>query len=308
MPGEDRLSGARTLTEVFAASTVRYPGRVALRDPDRTLTYAELDRRSRALGDRLAASGVRPGDWVGLLLDRTVDVGVAVLGVLRSGAGYVPLDPALPAARIAEILADAAVDVIVTEPGLPATPGVTRVEVSVRNDVAATVPGVPDPTPSSPAYAIYTSGSTGRPKGVVVTHANVVALLRHALPLYDVRETDVWSLFHSYGFDFSVWELWGALATGAECFVVPLAVAQSPESTLRMLAERRVTVLNQVPSVFARFVDAFVSAGAPALSLRYVIFGGEAVNLAAADRFGELAAATGRRPPVLVNMYGITET
>ncbi|MER6897019.1 amino acid adenylation domain-containing protein, partial [Amycolatopsis sp. NPDC000740] len=225
-----------------------------------------------------------------------------------AGAGYVPLDPALPAARIAEILADAAVDVIVTEPGLPATPGVTRVEVSVRNDVAATVPGVPDPTPSSPAYAIYTSGSTGRPKGVVVTHANVVALLRHALPLYDVRETDVWSLFHSYGFDFSVWELWGALATGAECFVVPLAVAQSPESTLRMLAERRVTVLNQVPSVFARFVDAFVSAGAPALSLRYVIFGGEAVNLAAADRFGELAAATGRRPPVLVNMYGITET
>ncbi|WP_020635716.1 non-ribosomal peptide synthetase [Amycolatopsis alba] len=162
------------------------------------------------------------------------------------------------------------------------------------------------PQADDAAYLIYTSGSTGRPKGVVVPHRNVVALLAAADESYDFGPEDTWTLFHSYAFDFSVWELWGALAYGGKLVVVPAGIAQSPPDLLRLLADRQVTVLNQIPSAFYELMraDAEDPSTSGRLALRYVIFGGEALDLAKLDEW------YGRHGhgPRLVNMYGITET
>jgi len=154
------------------------------------------------------------------------------------------------------------------------------------------------------AYIIYTSGSTGRPKGVMVTHDNVLALIGHTLPLFDFSPEDRWSLFSSYSFDVSVWEMWASLLTGATAVPVPAAIAGSPGAFVALLAEQRITVLNQVPSVFRRVVEAYLSASCPQLALRYIVFAGETLDRASLRRFLERSASP---PPILVNMYGITE-
>ena len=298
----DPFPGAVTLCDVFQRTVRLHPHRAALSDDRSELTYAELDRHSAALAHALLDAGVRAGDRVGLMMDRTVRLGVAMLGILRAGAAYVPVDAAAPSARIAGTLADAGVSVaVVADPADAALGGVTLIAATA----AAPGPVVTGaPAPATHAYVIYTSGSTGKPKGVLVTHRNVVELLRHTLPLYDVGEDDVWTLFHSSSFDFSVWELWGAWATGARCHVVGLDTARSPAALLRVLRTQRVTVLNQVPTVFTHLVEAYEDAAAPPLPLRYVMFGGERVNLAAIERFRRLSPEPG---PVFVNLYGITE-
>ncbi|NBH08192.1 non-ribosomal peptide synthetase, partial [Amycolatopsis sp. SID8362] len=237
------------------------------------------------LAHRLVAEGAGPEQLVALRLPRSADLVVAVLAVLKAGAGYLPIDPAYPAARIEAMLADA-------DP------------VCVVDDVAAdgqpdTAPGV-RVDPGNTAYVIYTSGSTGVPKGVLVPHANVTRLFSSTAHWFGFGEQDVWTLFHSYAFDFSVWELWGALLHGGRLVVVPADAVRSPEDFLALLAEQRVTVLNQTPSAFYR-LGALPS---PPLSLQYVIFGGEALD---ASRLAEWRR---RHPdgPALVNMYGITET
>ncbi|MFG2082155.1 amino acid adenylation domain-containing protein [Micromonospora tulbaghiae] len=197
------------------------------------------------------------------------------------------------------------------EPGVhPAGP--ERIHLDDPAVAARLADGPGGGLPSSPraddaAYMIYTSGSTGRPKGVVVPHRNVVALFTAAGELFDFGPGDTWTLFHSYAFDFSVWEMWGALLHGGTLVVVPTEIAQSPPDLLRLLAERRVTVLNQIPSAFYELMraDAEDPVTSNRLALRYVIFGGEALDLARLDQW------YGRHDPhhpELVNMYGITET
>ena len=156
------------------------------------------------------------------------------------------------------------------------------------------------------AYVIYTSGSTGTPKGVVVTHNNVVRLFRSTDHWYRFSEHDVWTLFHSFAFDFSVWELWGALCYGGRLIVVPHLVSRSPKAFRQLLAREAVTVLNQTPSAFRQFIWADQESGeASGLALEWVIFGGEALELQSLRPwFGRY----GDQRPQLVNMYGITET
>ncbi|WP_446686761.1 AMP-binding protein, partial [Planobispora siamensis] len=159
--------------------------------------------------------------------------------------------------------------------------------------------------PEHPAYVIFTSGSTGRPKGVVVSHASVTRLLTATEAWFGFDETDVWTLFHSYAFDFSVWELWGALLTGGRLVVVPFEVSRSPQEFVQLLAEQRVTVLNQTPSAFYQLMQAERERPVADLPLRYVIFGGEALE---PGRLGDWYERYPDTAPVLVNMYGITET
>ncbi len=305
------------LHERFAFAAVLDPEAPAASCGEETLTYGDLESQANRLARHLIDQGVRTGDLVGLCLERSLDIPLAILAVLKAGGAYLPLDPAHPAERLAWMLADSGAAVVVTQDrlaeALPALlPGaarplrVVRLE-SAREAIArqADEPPAVAVDAAQPAYVIYTSGSTGTPKGVVVSHAQVDRLLTSTAPWFGFGPDDVWTLFHSYAFDFSVWEIWGALAFGGRLVVVPYWVSRSPEAFVRLLADERVTVLNQTPSAFRQLLWAEEAAGRGAPALRWVIFGGEALELAS---LAPWLARHGDERPRLVNMYGITET
>lgn len=295
------------LPALFRAVAAGHAESPAIRANDRTLSYAELDAASDQLAARLVAQGVHPGDLVGLLLERGADIPVGILAVMKAGAAYVPLDPSYPRKRLRYIVDDAGVKILVGRPEQAAACGIDElcvIDPSSEADQSLPVPSL-ELDGSEPAYVIYTSGSTGNPKGCVITHDNVLALLRNALPLFEVSNEDRFALFHSFSFDVSVWEFWASVAVGAAAVVVPLPTARFSGDLLEMLARERVTVLGQVPSAFRPLAAAYQEAGCPELALRYLIFAGESVELEVISAF--LKAYSGR-PPTAVNMYGPTET
>jgi fengycin family lipopeptide synthetase B len=305
------------LHRVFAEQARRRPEAVALTFGGRRIPYGELDGRADRLAHRLRGK-VSPGELVGLCLDRSPEMVVAILGVLKAGGAYVPLDPGYPAERLGFILDDARLRVVLTAgaaaAALPAGHGAELLRLDGEGgDLDAGAPAGPPEvaiTPDFPAYVIYTSGSTGRPKGVVVSHRHVGRLFAATDSGFGFGPNDVWTLFHSYAFDFSVWELWGALLFGGRLVIVPWEVSRSPAELHALLAGEGVTVLNQTPSAFRQLVAVEEERGREGLppglgDLRSVIFGGEALDLASLapwfERYGD-------RRPTLVNMYGITET
>lgn len=269
-----------------------------------TLTYTELDQWSTRLARRLVARGACPGTFVAIVVPRSVELVVAVLAVVKSGAAYVPLDPINPVERMRAILQDCApaLGLTTSEAELPPL-AVDMMTVQEQGPECAG--SLPKPRATDPAYVIYTSGSTGPPKGVVVTHANVVRLLTRTENWFGFGQEDVWTLFHSAAFDFSVWEIWGALLYGGRLVVVDTETIRAPEDFRVLLAAERVTVLNQTPSAFGMLVDAenrMPDEGTP-LALRWVILGGEVLEP------HRLADWYRRHPtPTVVNMYGATET
>jgi iturin family lipopeptide synthetase A len=297
-----------TLHGRFAEQAARHTGAVALVAGDERLSCGELERDSNRLARRLRSLGVRPGDLVGLCLDRSVEMVVAILAILKAGGAYVPLDPDYPRERHAFVLEDARIRVLVTREdllaALPAEHGARVVCLDGERFALERLSGAPFESGAGPAdlaYVIYTSGSTGRPKGVAVAHAHVMRLFSATEALFDFGPGDVWTLFHSYAFDFSVWEIWGALLYGGRLVVVPFAVSRSPEAFRELLAREKVTVLNQTPSAFRQLAGL---EGAE-LALRWVVFGGEALEPASLEPWIE---RHGDHKPRLVNMYGITET
>ncbi len=304
----------QSVPELFDAQVARTPEAIAVTAAGQSLSYAGLQQAANAVARVLRARGVGPEVRVAVCLERSVDLVVALLGVLKAGGAYVPIDPATPPERLRWMLADTAAPVMVTQPGIG--PPVAGAEVEIIElpiataapapESAAHVAQVAQVAPDNLAYVIYTSGSTGTPKGVLVTHANVVRLLSSTQDRFQFDERDVWTLFHSSAFDFSVWELWGALLTGGRAVVVPTDVQRSPDAFYQLLLSEHVTVLNQTPSAFRHV--ARVATAAPVsdrLSLRLIVFGGEALDVshlaAWFERFGDIR-------PELVNMYGITET
>ncbi|MFB8779475.1 amino acid adenylation domain-containing protein [Streptomyces albogriseolus] len=307
----------RTLTELFEAQAAAGPGRTAVSHGHERLTYAELNAEANRIARLLTAHGAGPGRIVALALERGLRLLPALLAVLKTGAAYLPLDPGQPAERLRLVVQDAAPVALVTEQAHAhladaAVPAVLLDDPQVTADLARrsgadlTDAERHSPTgPSDTAYIIHTSGSTGRPKGVPVPHTNVVRLFAAAAEHFDFRADDVWTLFHSYAFDFSVWEIWGALLHGGRLVVVPYAVSRSPREFLDLLHREGVTVLNQTPSAFEQLVDADAERGGDAGALRYVVFGGEALRPA---RLRPWTERHGLDRPALVNMYGITET
>ncbi|MDL5206029.1 non-ribosomal peptide synthetase [Streptomyces sp. ALI-76-A] len=293
------------LVERWAARTPQAP---AVGCGQERLSYAELNARANRLARHLIGLGAGPERTVAVVLPRSVDLVVAILAVTKTGAAYLPADPAWPADRIAAILADARPVHVITPTELDAVPARTATGEPTDLDRDLTDADRPGPlTPDCAAYVIYTSGSTGRPKGVVVPHRGPVSLLTGAAADFGFDSRDVWTMFHSSAFDFSVWEMWGALAHGGRLVVVPQGVHRSPREMLDLLDRERVTVLNQTPSAFHALDRA--DAEAPGRwrlpALRRVIFGGEALRPA------RLRAWCERRGPTstaVVNMYGITET
>ncbi|GAA1290339.1 hypothetical protein GCM10009579_63510 [Streptomyces javensis] len=301
-PAPDRDTGPATLTALFAEQVRRRPAAPALTHGGTTLSYAELDARANRLAHLLIERGAGPERLVGLVLERSADLVVAILAVLKSGAGYLPLDPAYPEERIRGVLAEAGPVLVVTGVPLP----VPHPQILLGGpDPAATHPAHPPAVtvdPQAVAYVIHTSGSTGRPKGVLVTHRNVVRLLAATDERFRF-DADVHALFHSYAFDVSVWEMWTALGRGGRLVVVPDDVARSPRDLLALLRRERVTALNQTPSAFYQLLRAEAEAGADALpDLRVIVCAGEALEPS------RVRSWHGPGRPALVNMYGITET
>jgi amino acid adenylation domain-containing protein len=280
--------------------------------PASSVTYAELEAWTNATAHRLVAAGVGAEVRVGLWLERSIELVVAILATLKAGGTYVPLDPAYPQDRVTYMVEDSGLGVIVTSRALAGRIPVPDPLVITIDDVPRPAPDehvsppCPSVHPDNAAYVIYTSGSTGKPKGVVVTHANVMRLMDATDSWFHFGRKDVWTLFHSYAFDFSVWEIWGALLHGGKLIVVPYEVTRSPDEFYDLLCDRGVTILNQTPSAFRQLIDAEARlAREGELNLRTVIFGGETLDLSMLepwlDRHGD-------EFPHLVNMYGITET
>jgi amino acid adenylation domain-containing protein/non-ribosomal peptide synthase protein (TIGR01720 family) len=307
-----------TLADVFDRAVAAAGDAVAVRCDGSSVTYRELDDRANRLARLLADQGAGAETLVAVVMTRSVDLVVALLAVVKSGAGYLPVDVTSPPERLTFLLSDAQPRCVLTTTADAPVVGTARAPVIVVDD-PDTLTSVqrfsPLPItdvdrcsplhPDSVAYVIYTSGSTGRPKGVQVAHHNVVALLAQTQSLFGFGPEDVWTMFHSAAFDFSVWEMWGAFAHGGRLVLVDYFTARSPEKFLELLRGEHVTVLNQTPTAFYQLAEADRLAGGPALSLRYVIFGGEALEFAQLQRWYARRYDTA---PVLVNMYGITET
>ncbi|NCT23380.1 nonribosomal peptide synthetase DhbF [Bacillus subtilis subsp. subtilis] len=309
------------LPEQFEKQAALRPDAIAVVYENQALNYAELNERANRLARMLISEGVGPEQFVALALPRSLEMAVGLLAVLKAGAAYLPLDPDYPADRIAFMLKDAKPAFIMTNTKaanhIPPVENVPKIvlddpELAEKlNTYPAGNPKNKDRTqPLSPlntAYVIYTSGSTGVPKGVMIPHQNVTRLFAATEHWFRFSSDDIWTMFHSYAFDFSVWEIWGPLLHGGRLVIVPHHVSRSPEAFLRLLVKEGVTVLNQTPSAFYQFMQAEREQPdlGQALSLRYVIFGGEALEL---SRLEDWYNRHPENRPQLINMYGITET
>ncbi|HZF07300.1 MAG TPA: amino acid adenylation domain-containing protein [Thermoanaerobaculia bacterium] len=308
----DPVFPAHCLDELFERQAERVPEAEAVTCAEVRITYRELNQRANRLAHHLRRRGVGPEVLVAVCLDRSIEMVVAILGVQKAGGAYLPLDPANPQERLALMLEDSHASVAVTAGGRLAE-GLTGEPLSVVRldehaaDLAAESPENParGTGPGNLAYVIYTSGSTGRPKGVLVRHGQAVRLFASTAGWFGFGVEEVWTLFHSYAFDFSVWEIWGALLHGGRLVVVPYRISRSPEAFLDLLRREKVTVLSQTPSAFRQLLPVAGAQAAGDLALRWVVFGGEALELASLRPWFE---RHGDRRPRLVNMYGITET
>ncbi|QRY54625.1 amino acid adenylation domain-containing protein [Mycolicibacterium septicum] len=287
-----------SIPELFAGQAVRAPDAVAVRFGDRSLTYRELDETSNRLAHLLVGIGAGPGRCVGLLTGRSADAIVAILGVLKSGAAYLPIDPAHPDARVQFMLADAAPVAVLTTAGLVdrmAGCGVPVLQVDdPRIDSSPGTPVAAGPAADDVAHIIYTSGTTGVPKGVAVTHQNVTRLFDGLDVGVEMGPGQVWAACSSLAFDYSVWEIWGALLHGGRLVVVPEQATRSPQELQALLVGERVTVLSQTPSAVGMLSPEGLE------SVSALMVAAEPCPQEVVDRW-----APGR---VMINGYGPTET
>jgi amino acid adenylation domain-containing protein len=298
------------LHEAFEAQAELRPDAIAVTFEKEHLTYGELDRRANQLARYLRRLGVGPEMHIGISFERGVELVVGLLGILKAGGTYVPLDPTYPKERLSFMLEDAQVPLLLTSekllPLLETRQDIRGVCLDSEWGIIAqesTEKLTPGATAENLAYTIYTSGSTGRPKGVQVKHASVVALFAAARPLFDFKDTDTWTAVHSFAFDFSVWEIWGCLLHGGRLVIVSLPSAQSPAAFAKILRDEKVTILNQTPSAIRQLIEVGQEAEAMAggeQTLRLVICGGEALPREVAARLLEWKVP-------LWNLYGPTE-
>ncbi|MHC2523283.1 amino acid adenylation domain-containing protein [Rhizobium leguminosarum] len=302
--------------ELFEAQVRRAPDAVALVFEEQSISYGALNADANRLAHHLIELGVRPDQPVAICVERSPAMVVGLLAILKAGGAYVPLDPAYPSSRLRQLLDDAGPRRLLCDAAGRAALGAEAIADLSVVDLDAATPAWADQSADDPdphalgltarhlAYVIYTSGSTGTPKGVMVEHAQIVRLFEATRSWYDFNERDVWCLFHSFSFDFSVWELWGALHCGGRLVLVPGHIARSAPDFYTLVCKSNATVLNQTPSAFKALIEAERESGVRN-QLRYVIFGGEALEPSSLKPWFERHC---EHAPRLINMYGITET
>lgn len=306
----------KTIHQLFEKQAVKIPGNIAAAEmaetsdgpAGRRLTYRQLNEKANQLAQLLRNKGIKSDDIIALLMGRSAEMIIGILGVLKAGGGYLPIDPDYPEERTKFMLEDSQAKILLTAKIPSEKMIVDREIIDLENegifqndnhhknthDITA---------PANVCYIIYTSGTTGNPKGVLVEHRNVVRLMFNDDFLFEFDRTDVWTMFHSYCFDFSVWEMYGALLYGGKLLVIPKMVPRDPGRYLEILREEQVTVLNQTPSGFSNLVNEELQSHEKKLALKYIIFGGEALNPVILKEW------KARYPETkFINMYGITET
>lgn len=286
----------RTLHKEFEQIVKKFPDQIAVKCDNQSITYRELDQKSSHI-----ASALPKNELIGIYMDPSIELIIGILGILKAGSAYVPLDPKAPEDRLHYILSHSKAKAIITHQktltGDFKTLSIT--ELLENQEIVSC-----DNSSDSLAYVIYTSGTTGRPKGVAVTHHNVYRLFLATQPQFQFSPKDTWLLFHSYAFDFSVWEMWGALLYGGTLIIPSFLQTRSPESLFSVLKE--VTIFNQTPSAFYQFMEYLITSGlSPHPALRAVIFGGEALDFNKLKIWFEHFK---KQEIQMINMYGITET
>ena len=299
----------KSLVDLFREQVANTPDAVALIFQKEKLSYKALEERSNQLAFYLCQQGIRKEMLVPICLDRSIEMVIGILAILKAGGAYIPLDPTYPQKRIDFILEDTAANFIITQYSFE-----NFFQKSSHRTVIYLEEVLNDKTilpkkaleihinPEDLAYVIYTSGTTGKPKGVLVTHLNVVRLFFNDAPLFDFKADDVWTLFHSFCFDFSVWEMYGALLHGGSLVIVTDHCRKNPEAFARLLIDQQITILNQTPANF-NFLQAQLLNTEATLKIRYLIFGGAALNPKMLKKWKKEYPSCR-----LINMYGITET
>jgi amino acid adenylation domain-containing protein/non-ribosomal peptide synthase protein (TIGR01720 family) len=296
-----------TIVSLFEAQVAKTPNAVAAVYEDQQLTYKELDEKSNQFAAYLLEKGVTKETFVPICVDRSLSMIIGILGIVKAGGVYVPIDPNYPQERVDFILNDLNAQLVVTENASAAffSENIEVINLDTISEELANYSKEKTKTTISPEqllYVIYTSGTTGTPKGVLVSHQNVVRLFYNEQSLFDFNETDVWSMFHSYNFDFSVWEMYGAILFGGKLVVVPTSYTKDPELFGSLLEREGVTILNQTPSSFSVLQERVLQNNLD-LQVRYVIFGGEALHPQIVKNWKARYESC-----KMINMYGITET
>ena len=302
----------KTIHQLFEEQVEKTPNNVAIAYDEQQLTYQQLNEKANQLAYYLREKGVQPDTLIAIACERSLEMIIGILGILKAGGAYVPVDPSYPPERVNYMLSDMKAPFFLTQAHLikqlPKTEAenilLDRDKNKFKRYPTANPPSIAQP--HHLAYVIYTSGSTGKPKGVLIEHQNVQRLYTATQQWFEFNSKDIWTLFHSFAFDFSVWEIWGALFYGGKICIVPYEISRNASRFHQMLIEEGVTVLNQTPSAFQQLSTHDQSLSHKTIDkLRYIIFGGEALNPLILKPWFE---RYGDQHPQFINMYGITET
>ncbi|MCK4257388.1 MAG: amino acid adenylation domain-containing protein [Halanaerobiales bacterium] len=296
----------KNIQQFFEEQVSKSPSATALIYDNQKMTYEELNYKSNQLARLLRNKGVKPNQIVGIVIDRSFEMMIGILGILKAGGAYLPIDPNYPIDRIMYMLENSQTEILLTEKDVMEEIKFVGEMIDIKNKVSYNQDGCNLELVNQPndlLYIIYTSGSTGKPKGVMIEHRNVVRLLFNDKFQFDFSEKDIWTMFHSFCFDFSVWEMYGALLYGGKLVIIPKVVAQDTKKYLQVLKAQKVTVLNQTPTSFDNLSKEEMSCPDSELKIRYVIFGGEALKPIMLKDWHEKYPET-----KLINMFGITET